>query len=172
MDVALNQISDLNTRLIEMDRLRKQLEADKLSLGSTIDEYREQLQIEISKYNSLSSSVEKLRNDLEKKIAEKEEELEILRVSHRRQLDQMQTHIEELEVRYKTDISRLKAKLQGEIDELRLRLESLKKIKAELENHLKKLQVGIKEAQDRLLEEQAIHETTRDLLNAADKKNS
>ena len=27
MDVALNQISDMNTRLVEMDRLRKQLEA-------------------------------------------------------------------------------------------------------------------------------------------------
>ena len=72
MDVALNQISDLNTRLIEMDRIRKQLEAEKLSLNSTIDEYREQLQIEISKYNSLHASVERMRNDLEKKLAEKE----------------------------------------------------------------------------------------------------
>jgi chromosome segregation ATPase len=79
MDVALNQISDLNTRLVDMDRLRKQLEAEKLSLGSTIDEYREQLHIEITKYNVLNASVDKLRGDLEKKIAEKEEELESLR---------------------------------------------------------------------------------------------
>jgi chromosome segregation ATPase len=172
MDVALNQISDLNTRMIEMDRIRKQLEAEKLSLNSTIDEYREQLQIEISKYNSLHASVERLRNDLEKKIADKEEELELLRVSHRRQLEQMQTQIEELELRYKTDINRLKSKFQAELDEIRLRYESLKKIKAELENHLKKLQAGLKEAQDRLIEEQTLHETTRDLLNAAEKRNS
>ena len=79
MDVALNQISDLNTRLVEGDRLRKQLEAEKLSLTSTIDEYREQLQIEISKLNSLSASVEKLRSDYEKRLAEKEEELDVLR---------------------------------------------------------------------------------------------
>jgi hypothetical protein len=79
MDAALNQISDLNTRLIDMDRLRKQLEAEKLSLGSTIDEYREQLHIEITKFNSLSASVEKFRSDYEKKIAEKEEELDLLR---------------------------------------------------------------------------------------------
>ena len=171
MDVALNQISDLNTRLIEMDRIRKQLEADKLSLNSTIDEYREQLQIEITKYNSLHASVERLRNDLEKKIAEKEEELEILRVSHRRQIEQLQTQLEELETRYKTDINRLKSKFQAELDELRLRCESLKKIKAELENHLKKLQAGLKDAQDRLAEEQAVHEATRELLNAAEKRN-
>jgi chromosome segregation ATPase len=76
MDVALNQISDMNTRLIEMDRLRKQLEGEKLSLNSTIDDYREQIQIEITKYNSLHGSVERLRHDLEKKIADKEEELE------------------------------------------------------------------------------------------------
>ena len=79
MDVALNQISELNTRIVDMDRVRKQLEAEKLSLGSTIDEYREQLQTEIVKYNTLRSSFEKLRNDLAKKIAEKEEEIESLR---------------------------------------------------------------------------------------------
>jgi chromosome segregation ATPase len=79
MDVALNQISDLNTRIVDLDRLRKQLESEKLSLGSTIDEYREQLHIEITKYNVLNASVDKLRGDLEKKIAEKEGELESLR---------------------------------------------------------------------------------------------
>ncbi len=57
----------------------KQLEAEKLSLGSTIDEYREQLHIEITKYNVLNASIDKLRGDLEKKIAEKDEELESLR---------------------------------------------------------------------------------------------
>ena len=79
MDVALNQISDMNTRLVEMDRLRKQLEAEKLSYASTIDEYREQIHIEITKYNVLNASIDKLRSDLEKKLAEKEEELEGLR---------------------------------------------------------------------------------------------
>ena len=79
MDVALNQISELNTRIVDMDRVRKQLEADKLSLGSTIDELREQLHIEITKYNTLTASMEKFRTDLEKKIAEKEEEFETLR---------------------------------------------------------------------------------------------
>ncbi|CAF4418498.1 unnamed protein product, partial [Adineta steineri] len=38
-------MSDLNTRIVDMDRIRKQLEAEKLSLCSTIDEYREQIHI-------------------------------------------------------------------------------------------------------------------------------
>ena len=79
MDVALNQISDLNTRIVELDRFRKQLEAEKLSLSSTIEEFREQIHIEITKFNVLSASIDKLRGDLERKIAEKEEELEALR---------------------------------------------------------------------------------------------
>ena len=79
MDVALNQISDLNTRLVDADRLRKQLEGDKLALGSAIDEFREQIHIEVTKYNVLSATIDKLRSDYEKKIAEKEEELESLR---------------------------------------------------------------------------------------------
>ena len=79
MDGALNQISDLNTHIVEMDRIRKQYEAEKLSFGSAIDEYREQLHIEITKYNLLNASIDKLRGDLEKKLAEKDEELESLR---------------------------------------------------------------------------------------------
>ena len=79
MDVALNQISDLNTRIVDLDRLRKQLEADKLSLGSTIEEYREQLHIEITKYNVLNATIDKFRSDYEKKLSEKEEEMESLR---------------------------------------------------------------------------------------------
>lgn len=32
MDLQLNQISDLNTRIVDLDRLRKQLEADRKSV--------------------------------------------------------------------------------------------------------------------------------------------
>ena len=82
----------------------------------------------------------------------------------------MQSQMEELEVRYKTELSRIKSKLQNELDELRLRYDSLKKIKSEMENHLKKLQGTVKEAQDRLIEEQTIHAATRELLNASEKR--
>jgi len=46
----------------------------------------------------------------------------------------------------------------------------LKKIKSELENHLKKLQLNVKEAQDRLIEEQSAHGSTRDLLSSSEKR--
>ena len=64
----------------------------------------------------------------------------------------------------------MKSKYQTELDELRLRYDSLKKVKSELENHLKKLQVNLKEAQDRLIEEQTGHGGTRDLLAASEKR--
>lgn len=92
------------------------------------------------------------------------------RNNHRRQLEQMQSQLDELELRSKTEISRLKSKYQTEIDELRLRYDSLKKIKSEMENHVKKLQVSVKDAQDRLIEEQTGHGATRDLLAASEKR--
>jgi len=82
----------------------------------------------------------------------------------------MQSQLEEVEVRYKTEISRVKSKLQNELDETRLRYESLKKVKGELENHLKKLQGTVKDAQDRLIEEQSTHNATRELLSASEKR--
>ena len=82
----------------------------------------------------------------------------------------MQSQMEELEVRYKTELSRVKSKLQNELEEIRIRYESLKKIKAELDNHMKKLQGNLKDAQDRLIEEQTGHGATRDLLSASEKR--
>ena len=82
----------------------------------------------------------------------------------------MQSQMEELEVRYKTELSRVKSKLQNELEEIRIRYESLKKVKAELDNHFKKLQGNLKEAQDRLIEEQGAHGATRDLLSASEKR--
>jgi len=82
----------------------------------------------------------------------------------------LQSQLEETELRYKTETSRLKSKLQNELEEIRLRYESLKKVKSELENHLKKLQGNLKEAQDRLIEEQSAHNATKDLLSASEKR--
>ena len=95
----------------------------------------------------------------------------VFSLSHRRQIEQLQTQLEEAETRYKTDLSRMKTKFQNEIEEIRVRYESLRKIKVELENQLKKLQAALKDAQDRLIEEQNVHEATRELLNAAEKRN-
>ena len=94
----------------------------------------------------------------------------LFRNNHRRQLEQMQSSLEELEVRSKTELSRLKSKYQTEIDELRLRYDSLKKVKSEMENHVKKLQLSVKEAQDRLIEEQTGHSATRELLATSEKR--
>ncbi len=94
----------------------------------------------------------------------------MFRSNQRKQLEQLQSQLEEAEVRYKTELSRVKSKLQNELDEIRLRYESLKKIKGELENHLRKLQATVKEAQDRLIEEQTAHGATRDLLSASEKQ--
>lgn len=83
----------------------------------------------------------------------------------------MQSQIEEIEGRCKAEVARLKSKFQTEIDELHLKLESLKKAKADLENQIKKLHAALKDLQDQLIEEQNIHEATRELLNAAEKRN-
>lgn len=90
---------------------------------------------------------------------------------HRRQIEQLQAQIEELEARYKSDLSRLKNKYQAEIEELHVRFETIKRVKADLENQLKKLQANLKDLQDQFIEEQTLHEATRELLAAADKRN-
>ncbi|CAF4323712.1 unnamed protein product, partial [Adineta steineri] len=98
------------------------------------------------------------------------EELEDFRSNQRKQIEQIQSQMEENEVRYKTDLSRIKSKLQNELVETRIRYDALKKSRGDLENQIKKLQNNLKDAQDRLIEEQTTHSATRDLLSGSEKR--
>ena len=172
MESTNNQLLEAQSRLTDLERRLKSVEADRQQLENDLDDAKDSLQVEIQRYTTLLANYEKLKMDTDKRIMDKDEEIDSLRQSHRRQLESMQSTIEENESRHKSEIMSIKKKYQVEIEEIRTRYEVAKKAKLDAENTIKKYQQSNKELHDKLTEEQHMHDLTREQLSASEKRAS
>lgn len=69
-----------------------------------------------------------LKQEIERKMNEKDEEAESLRKNHQRQLDALQQSVEE-ETRLKNEQVKQKKLIEGQVDELQGSLEDQEKVK-------------------------------------------
>jgi len=83
--------------------------------------------MELNRNIVLQSQMDKLKIDLEKKLADKEDEYDMHRNAHRRQLEALQAQLEENESRIKSENNSLKKKYQAEVEEALAKYESAKK---------------------------------------------
>ena len=114
--------------------------------------------------------MEKLKLDADKRVAEKDDELDAQKLQHRRQLETLQSSCDDLDSRGKAEMSGVRKKLSGDLEEALQQIEVTKKIKADQEFSMKKLQLANKELVDQLGEEQAQNEMIREQLASMDKR--
>lgn len=70
---------EAQSRLAELERKVKSLEADRQQLENDLDDARDSLQVENQRNQNLQAQFEKLKLDTDKRIADKEEELDASR---------------------------------------------------------------------------------------------
>lgn len=104
-----------------------------------------------------------VKQEIERRIKEKEDEFDIIRKGHQKALDSLQ-HALETESRAKAEAQRMKKKLEADINELEIALEHANAANAEAQRTIKKYQQQIKEAQGELENQQNIKDKTRELL--------
>merc|ERR1712152_82288 len=94
-----------------------------------------------------------VKQEIDRKIAEKEEEFENTRKNHARAMDSMQASLE-AEQRSKAEALRLKKKLEGDINELEIALDHANKANSEAQKAIKRYQGQHREAECAYEEEQ------------------
>ena len=94
-----------------------------------------------------------VRQEMEKKLNEKDEEIDQTRKAHARSMESMQNSLES-ESRARADVSRQKKKVEADLADLEVALESTNRARAEAEKTVKKLQQQARELQMSLEEEQ------------------
>merc|ERR1711978_336135 len=87
-----------------------------------------------------------VKQEIDRKIAEKEEEFENTRKNHARAMDSMQASLES-EQRAKAEGLRIKKKLEGEINELEIALDHANKANNEAQKSIKRYQTQLREAE-------------------------
>lgn len=157
-------------RLTETERRLKTSEGERLILEGELDDQKDAIQLETTRYQSLVQQVEKLKLETDRRLSEKDDEMEAQKLQQKRQIESLQSVLDENEARNKSELISAKKKLGAELDDALQQCEVLKKMKNDQEVGYKKLQLTHKELSDKLIEEQNLHEMTKDQMNAGDKK--
>lgn len=77
-----------------------------------------------------------VKSEIERKLAEKDEEMEQLKRNHQRLVESLQTSLE-AETRSRNEALRIKKKMEGDLNEMEIQLSQANRAAAEAHKHLK-----------------------------------
>merc|ERR1712106_1292326 len=135
----LDQLGDGGRSIHELDKQRRRLEVEKEELQAALEEAEAALEQEENKVLRAQLEMSQVRQEIDRKIAEKEEEFENTRKNHGRAMDSLNASLES-EQRAKSEALRIKKKLEGTINELEIALDHANKANAEGMKAIKRYQ--------------------------------
>merc|ERR1719384_1685116 len=140
----LDQLGDGGRSIHDLDKQRRRLEVEKEELQSALEEAEGALEAEENKVLRAQLELAQLKQEIDRKIHEKEEEFENTRKNHQRAMDSMQASLE-AESRAKAEALRIKKKLESDINELEIALDHANKANAEAHKSVKRYQGSLRD---------------------------
>merc|ERR1739848_36805 len=147
----LDQLGDGGRSIHELDKLRRRLECEKEELQAALEEAEGALEVEENKVLRAQLELSQVRQEIDRKMAEKEEEFNNTRKNHSRAMESLQASLE-TEQRCKAEALRIKKKLEGDINELEIALDHANKANNEAQKAIKRYQTQEREAECNLSE--------------------
>lgn len=164
MDLT-EQLGETIKSIHELEKSKKQAEQEKLEAQAALEEAevrrrkiklssflptlvlilfcQASLEHEESKILRVQLELNQVKSEVDKKIAEKDEELEQMRRNSQRVVDTMQSNLD-AEVRSRNDALRVKKKMEGDLNELEVQLSHANRQAAEAQKQLRNIQVQLK----------------------------
>merc|ERR1712054_259724 len=165
----LDQLGDGGRSIHELDKQRRRLEVEKEELQSALEEAEGALEQEENKVLRAQLELGQTKQEIDRKIAEKEEEFENTRKNHARAMDSMQASLES-EQRAKAEALRIKKKLEGEINELEIALDHANKANNEAQKSIKRYQGQFREAECAYAEEARVRQEMAEKASLAERR--
>merc|ERR1712127_421055 len=165
----MDQISEGGRSIHEIDKICKRLDAEKMELEAALSEAEGALEQEENKVLRAQIELAQVRQEIERRIAEKEEEFASTKKNMGKALEGMQSAVE-TEAKGKAEALRMKKKLEGDVLDLDCSLEHANAANAETQRNIKTYQLSLRDAQARLEGEQVTKEKAHDALISADRK--
>merc|ERR1719186_1606088 len=135
----LDQLGEGGRSIHDLDKQRRRLEVEKEELQAALEEAEATLEMEENKVLRAQLELAQVRQEIDRRVAEKEEEFDNTRKNHQRAMDSMQASLE-AETRAKAEALRIKKKLEGDINELEIALDHANKANAEAHKTIKRYQ--------------------------------
>merc|ERR1712021_134964 len=142
----MDQISEGGRSIHEIDKIRKRLGAEKLELQAALEEAEGALEQEENKVLRAQLELTQVRQEIEHRIAEKEEQFLGIKKNMTKGIEGMQGALEQ-ESRGKAEALRMKKKLEADVGALDVSLEHANAANIETQKAIKKYHQQIREAQ-------------------------
>ncbi|XP_041900741.1 myosin-7, partial [Corvus kubaryi] len=172
------EISDLTEQLggshktiHELEKVRKQLDAEKLELQAALEEAEASLEHEEGKILRAQLEFNQVKADYERKLAEKDEEMEQAKRNHLRVVDSLQTSLD-AETRSRNEALRLKKKMEGDLNEMEIQLSHANRVAAEAQKQVKTLQGYLKDTQLQLDDMARVNEDLKENIAIVERRNN
>merc|ERR1712039_1056623 len=169
--MGMDQITEGGRSIHEIDKIRKRLEAEKMELQSALEEAEATLEQEENKVLRCQMELTQVKSEIERRIAEKDEEFAMVRKNQNKGLDSMQSALE-TEAKGKAEALRMKKKLESDAADLSLALEHAIAGNAETQSTIKKYQLQVRDAQAKVDAESQAKSAAADNKVTADRKSA
>merc|ERR1719431_560194 len=165
----MDQISEGGRSIHEIDKIRKRLEAEKMELEAALSEAEGALEQEENKVLRASLELTQVRQEIERRLAQKDEEFAATKKNFMKALDGMQVELEG-ETKGKVEALRMKKKLETDTVDLGVALEHANAANSESQRNIKRIQTVIREVQAKYEDEVRAKSAAQDALIAADRR--
>ena len=182
----LDQLGEGGRSMHELDKSRRKLEVEKEELQNGLEEAEAALeqeenkvlraQLEMSQVRDRVLTIQTLifffsqvRQEIERRIQEKEEEFEHSRKNHQRALESMQASLE-AEARIKEEALRCKKKYEADINETEIALDHANKAHQEAKKAMKRTHMQLGDVNAAIEEERKIKNEVLENLGLTDRK--
>jgi len=165
----LDQLGDGGRSIHELDKQRRRLEVEKEELQAALEEAEGALEQEENKVLRAQLELGQVRQEIDRRIQEKEEEFDNTRKNHARAMDSMQASLES-EQRSKAEALRIKKKLEGDINELEIALDHANKANSEAQKSIKRYQGQLRESECAYEEESRMRQEMSEKASLADRR--
>merc|ERR1712156_153546 len=165
----LDQLGDGGRSIHELDKQRRRLEVEKEELQAALEEAESALESEENKVLRAQLEVGQVKQDVDRKIAEKEDEFNNTRKNHSRAMDSIQASLES-EQHAKAEALRIKKKLEADINEFEIALDHASKANNEALKSVKRYQGQLREAECGYEEAARVRQEMSEKANLADRR--
>jgi len=165
-----NTVSELTRRLHEYELEIRRLENEREELTAAYKEAEAGRKAEEKRAQSLASEYGQFRHDAERRIQIKEEEVEAIRKQTSIEIEQLNARVMDAETKLKSEVLRIKKKMQITITELEMSLDVANKTNLDLQKTIKRQSLQLVEITAQYEELQRQLQTTIDQYSIAQRR--
>merc|ERR1711920_359862 len=140
-----DQVGEGGKSIHELEKAKRTLEQERNELQASLEEAEAAVETEEAKVLRLTVEMSQSKQDFERRLAEKEEEIDNTRRNGQRALESMQTSLDS-ESKSRAEAIRQKKKLEGDFNDLEIQLGHANRTAQESQKQVKLLQSSIKDA--------------------------